>query len=207
MHFRYFHPRFALHDLHVLKALTRAVIKIRERCIVFQHSGHHLEIVDASGERIRERLEYENRKRLGISDLALHWSTFAAGLAESARLSASGGIGEHIDDQIQDGVAADIVQRRTEHYRKQTPFLERQPQTLLEVLQRQRALLEEFLHQLVVALRNHLDQRFMRLFSRGSHIFGDFSCLGAAISVRRVNQRLHAEQIHHTSKLFFGAYW
>src|SRR5580704_16798398 len=110
MHFRYFHPRFALHDLYMLKAFTRAVIKIRERSVVFQHSGQHLEIIDASGERIRERLEYENRKRLGIGDLALHWRAFAAGLAEAAGLSAHGGIGEYIDEQIQDGVAADIVQ-------------------------------------------------------------------------------------------------
>src|SRR5579859_7295738 len=109
MHFRYFHSRFALHDLHVLKALTRAVIEIRESSVVFQHAGHYLEVIDAPGERIRERLEYENRKRLGIGDLALHWRAFAAGLAESAGLSARGGIGEHIDDQIQDCVAADVV--------------------------------------------------------------------------------------------------
>src|ERR1700730_15810923 len=99
MHFRYFHPRFALHDLHVLKAFARTVIKIRERSVVFQHAGHHLEIVDASGERIRERLEYENRERFRIGDFALGWTAVAAGLAESAGLSSGGGIGEHFDDQ------------------------------------------------------------------------------------------------------------
>ena len=41
-------------------------LKFVQRRVVLQHAAHHFEIVDAPGERIGERLEHEQRERLGV---------------------------------------------------------------------------------------------------------------------------------------------
>ena len=74
-----------------------------------------------------------------------------------------------------------------------------------QILDGKRALLKKLLHQLVVALGDHLDQLFVRLLGRLGHVRGNLFDLGAAVAVRRVDQRLHGHQIHHAAKIFFRA--
>ncbi len=61
----------------------------------------------------------------------------------------------------------------------------------LQILHRQRALVEKLLHQLVVAFGHHLHQRFVRRFRLLGEISRNFFDLRFAVAIRRVDQRLH----------------
>ena len=58
-----------LYNVQVLESFLRAAMEIGQRRVVLQNAGHHLEIDDAAGERIRQRLEHEYRERFGTRTL------------------------------------------------------------------------------------------------------------------------------------------
>ncbi len=114
----YGNGRFPLHHLHVLQTLLRAAIEIRNRCVILQHAGHYLEIRNTAGERVRERLENENRKRFGVGNLALDRLAFMIRRLVAARFSARGGRRENFSHEIQNRVVADIVECGAEEHRE-----------------------------------------------------------------------------------------
>ena len=104
-----------LHDLNVLEALRQIAIVIHQRGVIFQHAAHHFEIVDASGERIGQRFENEERKRLRIVKLVRDGVAFAGGILvrDDGMLI---GMRENIGDERKQADASDIVQRRGHQY-------------------------------------------------------------------------------------------
>ncbi len=95
MQFRHFGELLALHDLGVLEAFGQAAIVVQQRGVIFQHAAHHLEIVDAPGERIGQRLEDEQRKRLGVVEFAGDGLAFAGWHPYRPRRNARRGAGKH----------------------------------------------------------------------------------------------------------------
>jgi hypothetical protein len=78
-------------------------------------------------------------------------------------------------------------------------------QPLVQIFHRQRALLEKLLHELVVALGDHLDQLFVPFFRGIGQFGGDLLHLGAAIAVGLVEVGLHRHQIDHAVEILFLA--
>ena len=115
------------------------------------------------------------------------------------------GIGKHFDQQIEQRGAADIVQRGGQHDRVDALGLKCVAQALSQILDRQRALLEKFLHQRVVALGDHFHQRFVRDLRRLGQIRGNLLDLRLAVAVRRVDVRLHRDQVDDAAKRFLRA--
>ena len=107
-------------------------------------------------------LNTKMESRLGRGDFALDAVAFVVGRRVARCLAAQRGRRENLDQEIQDRVAADIVQRGAQHHRKDALVSNCLAQPFLQILDRQRALLEKFLHQLVVALGDHLHQCFVR---------------------------------------------
>ena len=122
--------RLALHHLDVLQALARAAREILRHRVVFQDAGHHLEIADAPGERIGQRLEHKNGKRLGVADFSLHFVALAGGFAVADGRAALRRVRKHFRQQIEQRRAADIVQRGGQHDRVDALGLERFAQAL-----------------------------------------------------------------------------
>ena len=128
MQFRDGVSRLSLRHLQVLESLHIAAREVQERRVVSRHSRHDLEIADAPNKRIGKRLKHEDRQRLLVGHFALNRVALPAWLAVTADAPASRRIGEHFDDHVQDRIAADIVERRTDHHRNDAPRLNGQPQ-------------------------------------------------------------------------------
>ena len=74
-----------------------------------------------------------------------------------------GGRREILDDEVQELIGADVVQRGAAQHRINAALANGLAQTVDDVLDRERALFEKLLHQRVVALGDHFDQRFVSL--------------------------------------------
>ena len=115
------------------------------------------------------------------------------------------GSGEIVGQQIEQRGTADIVQRGGQHDRIDALGLERLAQALPQVFDRQRALLEEFFHQRVIALGDHFHQRFVRGLGGLGQILGNLLDLRLAVAVGRVDMRFHRDQVDHPAKRFLRA--
>ena len=101
--------RLALHDRKMSELFRAATIEVLQARVVLQHARINLEEGDASGERIADGLEHEQRERLRVADLA------DRGLA-----IVGGGSGFHfatldrrrhvIHDEVEHLVGADVAQ-------------------------------------------------------------------------------------------------
>ena len=69
----------------------------------------------------------------------------------------------------------------------------------------QRALVEELLHQRVVAFGHHLDQRFMGLLRGVRQIGRDVAFFALAVAIRGVGVGLHADQVDDALEFALGA--
>ena len=196
---------FSLGHLDVLKTLLRAAIKIGEGGIIFQDAGHYFEVGDAAGEGIGEGFKNKNGKRLGRGDLAFDDFAFVIRSFVAGGVAADGGRGKNRDHQIQDRVAADVVEGGTKHDREKALGDDRFAEPDDEIVYRQSALVEKFLHELVVAFGDEFHQRFMAELGFFGEGLRDFFNLGDAIAVGRVNQGLHGDQVHHAAKTLFPA--
>ena len=68
----------ALHNLNVLQAFGNVAVVVLKRGIVFEYAAFHLEVIDASRERIGEGFEHKKRNRLAIVVFALDAVSLAA---------------------------------------------------------------------------------------------------------------------------------
>src|ERR1700733_3846705 len=65
---------------------------------------------------------------------------------------------------------------------------------------RNRSLLEELLHQFVLAFRDELDESLVSRLRIGENPLWNLPYLTMSISIRLVEKRLHRHQIHHAMK-------
>ena len=197
--------RLSLHHLDVLQAFARAAREVLRHGIVFQDAGHDLEIADPSREGIGQRLEHKYGQRLGVGDFSLYFAAFAGGFTVAGGRAALRRVRKHLGQQIEERRAADIVQRGSQHYRVDAFGLECLAQAFAQVFDRQRALLEKFLHQRVIALGDHFHQGFMRDLGRLGQVLGNLLDLGLAVAVRRVDVRFHGDQVDDPAERFLRA--
>src|ERR1700735_4342469 len=78
-------------------------------------------------------------------------------------------------------------------------------QTLEDVLHWERSLFEELLQERIVAFGNHFDQRFVSLLGGLSEVVWNGDFLALPVAIYGVGVALHADEIHYTFELFFGA--
>ena len=81
-------------------ASARAAREVLQRRVVLQHAGHHLEIADAPGERIGQRLVHEDRHRLGVIVSCAPRVGLCRCLSVSATCARSSGCGKHLRDEV-----------------------------------------------------------------------------------------------------------
>ena len=112
---------------------------------------------------------------------------------------------ENIAQEIQDRVAADIVQRGTEQHGENALREDSLAQAFLQIVDGKRALVKKFLHQGVVAFGDEFDKRFVGCFRFFRQIGGNFFYFGFAVAVGRVHQRFHRDEIDHSAEAFLGA--
>jgi len=74
------------------------------------------------------------------------------------------------------------------------------------MLLRNRALAEEFLHQLVLAFRHQFHQRLVRPLGRFFQSRGDLPDLAVTVAAGRIEERLHGDQINHAFESFAVRY-
>src|ERR1700722_20537130 len=196
---------FSLGHLDVLKTLLRAAIKIGEGGIIFQDAGHYFEVGDAAGEGIGEGFKNKNGKRLGRGDPAFDDFAFVVRSLVAGGVAADGGRGKNRDHQIQDRVAADVVEGGTKHHREKALGDDRFAEPDDEIVYRQSALVEKFLHKLIVPFGYQFDQRFVAELGFFGEGLRNFFNLGDAVAVGRINQILHGDQVHHAEKTLFPA--
>ena len=182
--------------------LAAARARVHQVGVVLQHAGVHLEIGDASGERIGNGFENERRNRLGIGDLARHFllAAFPGNLAPGGRRR------QVVGDEVQQQVGADVVQRTRREHREEALVHDGLAQAAGHLLGGERAFVEELLEQRVVAFGDHLDERIVRLLSRLGHGRGDFFFLSLAVAVGGVRVSLHGQQVHHAAEVALAAY-
>ena len=82
----------------------------------------------------------------------------------------------------------------------QAPGAQRRPQPQAQVFFRQRPLLEELFHQLVVALGHHLDQGFVGLLGGVGELGGDVAHRGFAGAIALVAPSLHSDQVNQAAE-------
>ncbi len=75
---------------------------------------------------------------------------------------------------------------------------------LLEIFDRQRALVEELLHQIVVTFRDELDERFVRCLRLLRELFGNRANFGLPIAIGRILVRFHRHEIDDAVELAIG---
>ena len=100
------------------KPLRAAGAHTHQAGVVFQHAGVDLEVGDPPRKRVGDGLEDEGRNRLGVGDLAGDFLIAAL----SGNLSPGGGRGKVVNDEIQEQVGPDVVQRPGREHREQTPI-------------------------------------------------------------------------------------
>ncbi len=176
---------FALHNHGVLKTFRNVAGKVLQRHVVLQYAALHLEIVDASGEGIRERLEHKQREWLGVVVFALDAIALAAGFL-MAHHGVLVGMREYICQEGQQAGAAHVARGRNHQHRNNLFRDDGATNRGNQILNRNGALAEKFLHHLVVALGDHLDEFFVRFLCFVHQRIRNVVDRGFAISIRRV---------------------
>ena len=127
----------------------------------------------------------------------------AAGLREAASfpreprgLAAVRGRRQELHDRVEHLVHAHVQERRDRQHGVDPAGADRGPEPLRELLLRQRALLEELLHQLFVALGHHLHELLAPGLGRVRLGGGDLRRLELAARVLGVEARLAGDEVH-----------
>src|SRR5207253_10774326 len=99
--------------------------------------------------------------------------------------------GAIVHDEIHQLVGDDVAQGRREQHGEQLVLADGIVQSGNQILFGNRAFVEEFFHQLVVAFGNQLDQLFVRLLGGAGQIGGDLTFLAFSVSAELVSVSLH----------------
>ena len=115
------------------------------------------------------------------------------------------GIGHILDDEIEDQVAADVVDGGSAHHGEDAHFANTLAHALENMVHREGALLEELFHVSVVAFGDDFDQDLVSLLGFFGVLRGDFAFLALAVAVRRVGVSRHADEIDDPLEIAFAA--
>ena len=99
------------------------------------------------------------------------------------------------DDGVEQRLHADVRRRRRGQHREDAAGGDAALEPGEQLLLRQRAGVEELLHQRVVGFRDHLDQRLARRLRRSVELGGNRALGGLAAAVGRERPRLHRHEI------------
>ena len=189
MNFGHRHSSLALHDRNMRELLLRAAGEVLYRSVVLHDPGVNLEIRNAPGKGIRDGLENVHRERFRVGDLARgRLAIGARATLHAPPLDRSGGI---VHDEIHQLVGPDVAQARREQHGEQLVLADGIVQGGNQILFGNRAFVEEFFHQLVVAFGNQLDQLFVRLLGGAGQIGGYLTFLAFTASAELVSVSLH----------------
>ena len=109
------------------------------------------------------------------------------------------------DNRIEEGLDADVERRRGAQQRKQFARSSGGPEPGDQLLLRQRAGLEELLHQSLVGFGDHLDERFARARGIRRHVSGDIRLGELAASIRQKYAGLLRDEIDDAAERLFFA--
>ena len=185
------------------QSLRAAASEVGEVGLVLDHARHHFEIADAARERIGHRLEDVRRHWLVVRHLAL--DGLAAFVVQAFHFAAIERRRKVVNHKIQQRLTPDVGQTGADDDRIEPLFRERLLDPRHQVFYRDRSLVEEFLHQLIVAFGHHLDQRLVRLGCRVRQLGRDVRFFSLTRPVRLVRRRLHADQVDDAAKAFLLA--
>ncbi len=151
--------------------------------------------------RVRRRLEDVRRGQVAFGHRTVGFHT----VDKRGDLAALGRVRHVLHDQVQNQVAADIVVRRSAHHRENAQLPHTLPHAFQDVVHGKRALLEELLHVRIVAFGHDFDQDFMRLLRLFGLICRDFRLFPLAVAIRRIEERLHPNQVDNALELALAA--
>ena len=123
----------------------------------------------------------------------------------TAGFSACAGRGENIAEEIQDRVGADIMQGGAEQHGENALGEHSLAQAFFQIVDGKRSFVKKFLHQGVIAFGDEFHERFVGCFRFFREIGGNFFNFGFAVTVGRVHQRFHGDEINHAAEAFLGA--
>ncbi len=109
-----------------------------------------------------------------------------------------------VHDEVHYPVRADVPQSRAKDHRKNPVLAYRVMQRRDQIFFGNRSLLEELLHQFVVALRHQFDQLFVCFLRLRSHIGRDLRLLALAAPSQFVRVGLHAHQVDHAAQILLA---
>src|SRR6185312_1963716 len=115
-----------------------------------EHAGIHAEEGERTDKRVRHDLERERRERLAVAGLAMH---FFLVLVQSRHCRAVDWRGQQLDDAIEHGLHALVLERRTAEHRDQRRRERTRTQTSEDVRLGQVTFLQVLVHQLFGGLR------------------------------------------------------
>ncbi len=116
-----------------------------------------------------------------------------------------GGGGEERDEGVENHLPADVVRCGRAKDREDLMVRDLAPQAVDQLFLREAALLEEALHQRIVALGDFLDQFLAGIVRLGLAVVGDVDRLVLSGAVGRVLVCLHRHEIDHAREVFLLA--
>ena len=146
-----------------LRGVARLVVAVR---VGLERAGHDAEHRDAPGERIGDRLPHECRR----GQFFVGGARRVAAVLGDCPERAIGRRGQIAHDRVEQLRHADVEHRRRAEERKDLRVERRRPQAGSQLGVGQRAGFEELLHQLLVVLGDHLDERLARRVDRRGHV-------------------------------------
>ncbi len=149
-------------------------------------------------------LKTKTRDGLVVVVFALDAIAFACRLVE-ADLRMLVGMREAIGDKGEQAGGSDVVQRGDHQYGENLFGDDGFAHAGNQVLNRDRAFAEKFIHQFVIAFGDHLDEFFVRFFCFVSERGGNFLDRRLAFAIGLVHVRFHADEIDDAAEAALGA--
>ncbi|MGC4084619.1 MAG: hypothetical protein QM736_21505 [Vicinamibacterales bacterium] len=195
LHFRNGRWRLPLQELQAADTLADVARPIVDRRIGFERAGDDAEHRDAPGKRIRDGLPHEGRHWCLVVRLTRSDRTVSAHVREGTFNRRR----QDADDGVEQLRNADVQDRGRADEREEFALERRRTQTCDELVVGERAGLEEVLHQLLVRLGDHLDQRLARVLDIARHLGGNRALLELAFLATLVDVRLARHQVDDAS--------
>ncbi len=188
--------RFALERQQVAEALDAVARVVVDVGVGFDRSADDAQHRDPAGERIGNRLPHEGR--VGSIVDGFHRRVVAAGV-DGGEVTLRRR--RHVRrNRVEQRLHPDDVQARGAEQRKEPARHGGGTEALHEIVLRERALVEELLHERLVGLGHHLHELLARRLRGVGQIGGDV-VLGHFSRVGRESKRPHAHQIDDATEI------
>ena len=195
--------RRALLALEVHESVRLLVLfgaHVPELGVVLQRAREDAQDRQAAGERVVQGLEDDGDDRLrGVG-----FEHRRLAVEALRRIGMLDGRGREVDQEVEQGGAADQMERRADRDRKDLAAEDGALQAGFEVGGVEVALLEELLEQVLVGLGDGLDQPGARFLGFGREIGGDRLLLGLAAAVALEPVGLETDEIDDAGEVLLG---